>query len=198
MRVTHIPLAVAVRTAVHTSSAIHLPTIVYLAAGSLLFLIACAATLRPVCDPDRAVIYRLATLHRVSGPGYVFVLPFIDRIDMQLDMGEHETEIVIRDGRTADGALVTPRLEATWRVHQDVRGRPSRRVRATLLLPDDRRVKLIDETVISATRSVLSKYTRSDLAHAGARESAMRMVEYTANDALIPCGLMVERVFWRI
>lgn len=190
-------LAAPIHAAGHSSGAFQLPTVAYLLFGSLLLIIGCAVTLRPVCDPHRVLIFRLATPHRVSGPGYVFVLPLIDRIDTQLDMGERETASVIQDGRTADGKRVAAQLEVTWRVDPSVRGRLSRRARATLLLSDERRVKLVDETVVSAARAVLDKCSRADLIYAGARESAMRMTVYIANDTLAPRGLRIDRVFWR-
>ncbi|MGH2487587.1 MAG: SPFH domain-containing protein [Ktedonobacterales bacterium] len=190
-------LALTGRAATHASGGVGAPAPVYLMIGVTLLVVWLIVTRRPVSDPNRAVIYRLATLHRVCGPGYVFMLPFIDRIERELDMGERECAVMPRGGRTADSARVAPRLEVTWRLHPTLRGRPSPSVRATLALPDERIVKLVDETVTNAARAVLGRYTRSDLTHDDARESAMRMVEYIANDTLTPRGLRVERVFWR-
>jgi hypothetical protein len=80
------------------------PAFVYIVFGVVLLVIWLVATRRPVNEPYRAVIYRLATMHRISGPGYVFVLPFIDRIESELDMGERECAVAPRGGRTADDA----------------------------------------------------------------------------------------------
>lgn len=190
-------LALTSKAAAHASGGLSVSAPDYLMFGMALLVIWFVVTRRPVSDPNRAVIYRLATLHRVSGPGYVFVLPFIDRIESELDMGERECAVMPRGGRTADGARLSPRLEVTWRLDPCVRGRLSHAVRATLSLPDERIVKLVDESVTNAARSVLGRYTRSDLTHDDARASALRMIEYTANDALVPRGLRVERVFWR-
>ena len=189
--------AVGPRAVAHPASVFQLPVLVYLIAGSLLLFLGCALTLRTISDPHRVLIFRLATLHRVSGPGYVFVLPLIDRMDTQLDMGERETATLIQDGRTSDGKRVMAQLEVTWRVDPAVRGRPSRPVRATLLLSDERRIKLVDEAIVGGARAVLAKYTRADLTHPEARESAMRMTEFVANDTLTPRGLRIDRVFWR-
>ena len=185
------------KAAAHAAGGFVIPTPIYLLFGVALLVIWLAVTRRPVSDPNRAVIYRLATLHRVSGPGYVFVLPFVDRIESELDMGERECALTPHGGRTADGKRVAPRLEVTWRLDPALRGRLSHAVRTTLNLPDERIAKLVDESVINAARSVLGRYTRTDLTHEDARESATRMIEYTANDALVPRGLRVERVFWR-
>lgn len=92
------------------------PTLAYALLGSLLFILGRAATLRPVSDPNRVLIFRLATLHRVAGPGYVLVLPFIDRTDTRLDISERETATIVSDARTADGKRLAARLEVTWRV----------------------------------------------------------------------------------
>ncbi|HEV2405573.1 MAG TPA: SPFH domain-containing protein [Ktedonobacterales bacterium] len=185
------------KSAAHTAGGFSAPAFVYIVFGMALLVIWLVATRRPVNEPYRAVIYRLARMHRISGPGYVFVLPFIDRIESELAMGERECAVKPQGGTTADGTRLAPRLEVTWRLHLTLRGRPSHAVSATLALPDERIVRLVDESVTSAARAVLGRYTRSDLTHEGARESAMWMVQYTANDALAPRGLQIERVFWR-
>lgn len=182
----------------HSTPTANLPVVALLAGLSIVAVMACIVTLRPVFDPNRAIIFRLATLHRVAGPGYVFVLPLLDHVETELDMGERESRLALIDGRTADGGKLSPRLEVTWRIHPHVRGKPSAQIRAMLLLPEERRAKLVDEVVLGATRRVISDYTLPDLTHAGARESAMTTVAFLANDELALRGLLVERVFWRV
>lgn len=162
-----------------------------------LLALGCVLTLRPVFDPNRAVVYRLATLHRVAGPGYIFVLPWLENVESELDMGERETRVKLADARTCDGALLAPVFEVTWRIAPTVRGRLAPRVRTTVLMPEERRAKLVDEVVSRCGRLVLAEYSRADLALADARESAARGITLDANDALASRGILVERVFWR-
>lgn len=169
--------------------------LVVLCAG--LVALGCMLTLRPVFDPNRAVVYRLATLNRIAGPGYIFVLPLLENVESVLDMGERETRVKLADARSCDGAMLAPAFEVTWRISPGVRGRVAPRVRATVLMPEERRAKLVDEVVSRCGRLVLSEYSRAELALAEARESAARTIALDANDALAARGILVERVFWR-
>lgn len=164
---------------------------------ALAIALVCVLTLRPVFDPNRAVVYRLATLHRVAGPGYIVVLPWLENVESELDMRERETRVKLADARTGDGALLAPVFEVTWRIHPNVRGRLSPRVRSTVLMPDERRAKLVDEIVSRCARLILAEYGRADLTLAEARESAARSITLDANDSLAARGILVERVFWR-
>jgi hypothetical protein len=157
----------------------------------------CVLTLRPVFDPDRALIFRLATLHRVAGPGYVFVIPWLERIESELDMGEHETRVRFTDAHSSDGVPLAASLEVTWRIHPGVRGRLPSQLRATVLMAEERRAKLVDEVITRAARRVLADYSRTDLAHTGARDGAAQTIAHVANDELVLRGLWVDRVFWR-
>lgn len=49
-------------------------------------------------------------------------------------------------------------------------------------MSEERRGKLVDETVVGAAREVLGKYTRADLTHGNARENATRTTQFFAND----------------
>ena len=175
--------------------AIRAAILAVLAAG--LVTLGCALTLRPVFDPNRAVVYRLATLNRIAGPGYIFVVPWLENVESVLEMGERETRVKLADARSCDGAMLAPAFEVTWRISPAVRGRVSPRVRATVLMPDERRAKLVDEVVSRCGRLVLSEYSRAELALAEARESAARTIALDANDSLAARGILVERVFWR-
>ena len=157
----------------------------------------CMATLRPVRDPYRAVIFRMARLHRLAGPGLVFVMPFVERIEGALDTGERETGVTVMNVRTGDGQSLNLRLEVTWRLDPCATGRLSQRMRTTMLLPEERRAKLVDELATSAARHVVADYTLADLTSPSARASVCSAIAYTANDTLIPSGMLVDRVFWR-
>jgi hypothetical protein len=103
-------LAQTGKATAHAYGGFSVPAFVYFVFGVALLVIWLIATRRPVNDLYRAVIYQLATLHRISGPGYVFVLPFIDHIECELDMGERECAVAPRGGedrrRRAPGAQV--------------------------------------------------------------------------------------------
>lgn len=182
---------------VHASNTLSLNTLVSLVVGSVVVFAICAATLRPVREPHRVLIFRWARLHRVAGPGYAFVLPCIDRLETELDVTERQTTLIVADGRTADGKKLSPQIVVTWRLDPPTRRRLPRAVRAMLLESDDQWTRLVEEAVTNAARSVFGKYTRADLSHADARESAMLTTTYLANDVLGRLGLKVERALWR-
>jgi regulator of protease activity HflC (stomatin/prohibitin superfamily) len=154
-------------------------------------------TMRPVPEPDRALVYRLALLDHVAGPGYIFLVPGFDHIEGTLDMGPHEKAIEVPQIRAADAQYVRTNLEATWRIHPGVQGRVSDKVRATILMDDAHREKLVEETVIQVARTVVNNYTAEDLRPAAVRENATLTMTEAANEILESYGLQVERIFWR-
>lgn len=158
----------------------------------------CLVAVRPVREPRRAVIYRLATLHRVAGPGYVWLLPFLDRIEQQISMGEHEALIQPAGARTEDCHLLKARLEVTWRLASSIRGRPSEAERQTLLLPDERRAKLVEEAITRAGARVIGRFTLAALSSAEVRDEAVAQVTADAGRELAVCGIEVQRIFWRL
>ncbi|MGH2515921.1 MAG: SPFH domain-containing protein [Ktedonobacterales bacterium] len=153
--------------------------------------------LRPVLDPNRALVFRMATLHRVAGPGYIVVVPLLERLDSELDMGERESRVKLAAAHTADGTPLTPCFDITWRIAPEVRGKPPRVVRTMLLMPEERRAKLVEEVVSRAARRTINAYGRIQLARAETRDSAALTMAFEANDELEHRGLVVERVFWR-
>ena len=150
------------------------------------------ATHHPVREPKRALIFRLATLHRVSGPGYVFVLPFFEHIEDELHMGLREMRLEVPLEGPGDPA----HLDITWRIHPSVRGRPPSPVHDILLASDELRAKLVRESIARAAGWVLIEYSHDDLTIPAARESIAHTVACTANAELAACGLLVERIFW--
>lgn len=164
---------------------------------ALVILIVRIAAVRPVRDPNRAIIYRLATLHRVAGPGYVLMFPLVERVEQVLSMGEREMLLSPSGVRTADAHTLKMRLEITWRVHPDVRGRPPQLVRAMLLLPEERRSKLVDEVVTRAVCHVIAGYSLAALAQSLVRDEVIAQAVRAARGDLARRGLWIERIFWR-
>jgi SPFH domain/Band 7 family protein len=153
--------------------------------------------MRPVAEPLRGVVYRLATLNHIAGPGYIFLIPTIDRIEGFLDMRPTLLEVEVPQIRTADNAPVRTNLEVTWRLHPSIRGHVSGPVRATLLMREAERKKLVEETVILMARQIVSSYTIAQITPATAREAASATIAEGANELLEPQGVMVDRIFWR-
>lgn len=154
-------------------------------------------TMRPVDDPDRALVFRLARLDRVDGPGYIFILPGYDRLAGTIDMGPHLHPIEVPQIRTADGQPIRTNLEVTWRISPNVRGRIPERMRAMVLADDKARSSLVEETVIVMARQVIATYTGEQIGPAHVREEASLTIAQAANELLEPSGLFVERIFWR-
>lgn len=159
-------------------------------------------TMRAVPEPDRAVIYRLARFHHVAGPGYVFLVPTFDTIHDYLDMSTHPVHAIeVPQVRTADNQHVRTNLEVTWRIHPDVQGRVSAKVKSMILMREDdkehQRRSLVEEVVISMARQVVSSYTVAQLGPAANREAAAATMMDGANEILETYGLQVERIFWR-
>lgn len=169
-----------------------------IALGVLLFsLFLWLLTMKPVPEPDRAVVYRLQMLHHIAGPGYIFVTPFLDHIEGSLDMRPRQLNIEVPQIRTGDGSPVRTNLEVTWRIHPDLRGRLGPRARAIVLVDDQHREKVVEEETIKIARQVVSGYTGKDLGTAAAREAAMATMREGVNEKLLSYGLLVDRVFWR-
>lgn len=159
----------------------------------LLWLVA----MRAVPEPDRAVVYRLQMLHRIDGPGFIFVTPLLEHIEGLLDMRLRQLNIEVPQIRTGDGQPVRTNIEVTWRIHADLRGRLGPRTRAIVLVPDEQREKVVEEEAIHIARQVVSGYTMRDLGTAAAREAAMATMREGINEKLVSYGLQVDRVFWR-
>jgi regulator of protease activity HflC (stomatin/prohibitin superfamily) len=164
-----------------------------LAAVALVFWI----TLKPVPEPDRAIVYRLATFRHVAGPGYIFLIPTLDRIEGVLDMTPSETKVEVTQVRTYENQYVRTNLEATWRIHPDVRGRVSGKMRSMILMSQQAREKLVEETVMHIARQVVNSYTREQLGPAANREAASATMVEGANEVLQQYGLLIDRIFWR-
>jgi regulator of protease activity HflC (stomatin/prohibitin superfamily) len=163
-------------------------------ASTLLFFI----TMRPVPEPDRAVVYRLAKFSHLDGPGYVFLIPTFDKIEGTLDMATREPlPIEVPQIRTADNEQVRTNLEITWRIHPDVQGHVSGKVKNMILMSEESRKALILEIVINMARQVVSMYTAKQLNSAAAREAAGATMMDGANEILEGHGMLIERVFWR-
>lgn len=161
---------------------------------TLLFFI----TMKPVDEPDRAVVYRLAKFHHLDGPGYVFLVPTFDKIGGRLDMSSREViPIEVPQIRTAENEQVRTNLEVTWRIHPDVNGRVNAKVKSMLLMKEPQQKALIQEVVISMARQVVSSYTLQQLASAANREVAAATMRDGSNEILEDYGIEVERVFWR-
>jgi regulator of protease activity HflC (stomatin/prohibitin superfamily) len=154
-------------------------------------------TMRPVDDPDRALVFRLARLDRVDGPGYVFIMPGYDRIAGTIDMGPHLHPIEVPQIRTADSQPIRTNLEVTWRISPNVRGHIPERIRAMVLADEKARQSLVEESVIVMARQIVNTYTAESLGPASAREEASLTIAQAANELLEPSGLFVERIFWR-
>jgi regulator of protease activity HflC (stomatin/prohibitin superfamily) len=155
-------------------------------------------TLRPVPEPDRAIVYRLAKFHHIDGPGYVFLVPTFDKIEGALDMGMQEAlKFDVPQIRTADNKPIKTNLEVSWRIHPDVNGRVNAKVKSMILMTPDQRAALVEEVVISMGRQVVSSYNEAQLSTAAAREAAAATMLDGANEILEGYGLQVDRVFWR-
>ena len=155
-------------------------------------------THHPVREPKRALIFRLATLHRVSGPGYVFVLPFFEHIEDELHMGLREMQVEVPLGLPGDPLSNLAHLDITWRIHPAVRGRPPSPVHDILLESDELRGKLVRESVARAAGWVLIEYSHDDLTIPAARESIAHTIACTANAELTPCGLLGTHLLARV
>ena len=155
-------------------------------------------TLRPVPEPDRAIVYRLAKFHHLDGPGYVFLVPTFDAIMGRLDMSvQPAVKIEVPQVRTADNEQVRTNLEVSWRIHPDVQGRVNAKVKSVILMREEQRQSLVEEVVISMARQVVSSYTVKQLGTAANREAAAATMMDGSNEILEGYGLQVDRVFWR-
>jgi hypothetical protein len=162
--------------------------------SSFLWIIA----MRPVHEPQRAVVYRLAQFHHVAGPGYIFLVPTLDKIEGALDLSPEEAgPIEVPQIRTADGEPIRTNLEVTWRISSEVQGRLSPKMREMIMMAEDRRKKLVEETVILTARQVIFGYTAPQLGTTAAREAAMVEMTRAVNERLNAYGLQVDRIFWR-
>jgi regulator of protease activity HflC (stomatin/prohibitin superfamily) len=167
-------------------------------AGEVIFsLLLWIIAMRPVAEPLRGVVYRLAALDHVAGPGYIFLIPTLDHIEGYLDMRPKRLEVEVPQIRTADNQPVRTNLDVTWRLHPNIRGKVNSRVRATLLMRDPEREKLVEETVILMARQVVASYTLSQITPATAREAASATVAEAANEILEAQGVQIDRIFWR-
>lgn len=171
--------------------------IISLCLGVIALVVALIAMHHPVREPKCALIFRLATLHRVAGPGYVFVLPFFEHIEDELYLGPREMQVAAPLGVASEALSHTAHFDVTWRIHASVRGRPSASVRDTLLQPDELRAKLVNEAIVQAAGWALLEYRQDDLTFAATRASVAHAIACTANAELAPRGLHVERIFWR-
>lgn len=165
--------------------------------GAIALLALLIVTHHPVREPQCALKFRLATLHRVSGPGYVFVLPFLEHIEDKLYLGPRKMQVAVPLAMPAEVPANAVHLDITWRIHASVRGRPSPSVRDMLLEPDELRAKLVNEAIAHAAGWVLMEYQQDDLTVAVTRQSMAHTIACTANAELASRSLLVERVFWR-
>jgi regulator of protease activity HflC (stomatin/prohibitin superfamily) len=167
-------------------------------AGIVVLTLAFFMTMRPVPEPYKAVVFRLAKFDHLAGPGYIFLVPTLDKIQDTLDTAPREPiAIEVPQIRTADNEQVRTNLEVTWRIHPEVNGRITPKVKTMILMDEKHRIAFIQEVVISMARQVISMYHSKALGTAANREAAAATMKDGTNEILEEYGLQVDRVFWR-
>jgi regulator of protease activity HflC (stomatin/prohibitin superfamily) len=175
-----------------------LPIVLIIAAVLLFAALLWVIAMRPVHEPDRAVVYRLAQFHHIAGPGFIFLVPTLDRIEGVLDMTPQEIVSEVPQIATADGGGVRVNIEITWRYHPDVlQGRVNPRLREMIMMTEERRKKLVEETMMLTARQLVSSYTTEQLGSPATREVVMTEMTDFGNERLSVYGILIDRVFWR-
>ena len=151
----------------------------------------------PVSEPKRAVVFRMEVFHHVARSGYVFLLPTFDRIERDVSVGEEIMDFKVPQFYTADSERPTCNLEVAWKIRNDVEGRISDKVREMVLMSDDLRKKLVEQTVIGIARELALSYDAAQLKDNRVREGFCTTVTQAANEILSGHGLVIERIFWR-
>ena len=82
----------------------------------VLVVILIAATLRVANEWTRAVVLRLGRFHAVRGPGLYFLLPFIDRVAMRIDLRIQTASITAEQALTRDTVAVGVDAIVFWQV----------------------------------------------------------------------------------
>jgi len=150
-----------------------------------------------VSEPKRAVIFRLEVFHHIARSGYVFLLPSLDRIEREISSRALMLAFKVPHFFTADQQRPTCNLEVVWKISQDVAGRVSETVRAMVLMSDERRQTLVEQTVIRVARELALSYTSAQLKDNRVRDDFCTTLLQAANEMLMHSGLRIERIFWR-
>jgi hypothetical protein len=151
----------------------------------------------PVSEPKRAVVFRMEVFHHIARSGYIFLMPGLDRIEREISVGEEIMDFKVPQFYTADGDRPTCNLEVAWKIRNDVEGRVSDRVREMVLMSDELRKKLVEQTVIGIARELALSYDAIQLKDNRVREGFCTTVTQAANEILTGHGLVIERIFWR-
>ncbi|HEY7348719.1 MAG TPA: SPFH domain-containing protein [Ktedonobacterales bacterium] len=150
-----------------------------------------------VSEPKRAIIFRLEVFHHIARSGYIFLMPGLDRIEREISVAEELLELKVPQFVTADGQRPNCNLEIAWKIRNDVEGRVSDKVRETALMPEERRQKLVEHTLIRMARELALSYNYDQLKDNRIREGFCTTVVQAVNEMLNSHGLVVERIFWR-
>jgi len=151
----------------------------------------------PISEPNRAVIFRLEVFHHVANSGYVFLLPSLDRVAQEISTAEHLMDFKVPQFYTSDGQRPTCNLEVAWKIKHEVEGRVSDKVRDMVLMNDEQRQKLVEQTTISIARQLALSYASEQIKDNRVREGFCTTIRQAANEVLHSYGLIVERIFWR-
>ena len=88
----------------------------WLTAGGVLGVLFCLLGFRVALQWDRAVVLRLGRFHALKGPGFFWMIPFVDSVARYVDMRIRATEFFSEDTLTRDTVPVRVDAICFWMV----------------------------------------------------------------------------------
>ncbi|MDB5102286.1 MAG: domain, Band 7 family protein [Cyanobacteria bacterium RYN_339] len=134
-----------------------------------------------LAEHERGVILRLGRLHRVAGPGSVFVIPLIDRL-IRVDLRPFTLAVELPAVTSKDHAVFAARLEASCCVLQPER--------AVVGVEDYR--SAVQELLVAIVREAAAQMDAVELQADPVRLG--RAIKKIANEATLAWGVDVQAV----
>ena len=133
----------------------------------------------------KAAVMRFGMYHRARGPGFVWVAPFIERVESLVKMGMRFATFPVKQVLSSDGVLLDFELTVFYSFDPDATRRP---IAAQLVrLPDHVLESIVREYAEKSLRQAVAQYSAEAICASGTQaigEAADRqaVAQYSAED----------------
>jgi regulator of protease activity HflC (stomatin/prohibitin superfamily) len=133
----------------------------------------------------KAAVTRFGMYHRARGPGFIWVAPFIERVENLVKIGMRFATFPVKQVLSSDGVLLDFELTVFYRFDPDSTSRP---IAAQLArLPDHVLESIVREYAEKSLRQAVAQYSAEDICASGTQaiaEAAGRqaVAQYSAED----------------
>jgi len=116
-----------------------------------------------VPENHKAAVTRLGMYNRVRGPGFIWIIPFVDRVENLVKMGMRFAAFKVKQVLSRDGIPLDFELMILYRFDPDATSRP---IAAQLVrLPDHVLESIVEDYVDQSLRRTVAQHSAEDICY---------------------------------